>query len=65
MAAGSTEVRTADSLVKKLSIADHQQRQVDLFPMPIDKKGSTLEGVLNRGRFDRKISYKHCYDESY
>ena len=25
MAAGSTEVRTADSLVKKLSIADHQQ----------------------------------------
>jgi hypothetical protein len=37
--------------------------QASLVPMPIDKKGSALDGVLNHGRTDRMINCKHCIDE--
>ena len=38
---------TADNLVKKLWIAaDQRQLQVDLGPMPSEKKSSTLKEVL-------------------
>ena len=33
--------------------------QANLVPMLIDKKGSALESVLNRGQTDRTINCKH------
>ena len=47
MTAGRRRRITADNLVKELTMAaDQEQLQVDLGPMPIEEKSSTLREVL-------------------
>ena len=71
-AIGFARMLTEDEMVTQLfpSLEDEDwidksrlHLQANLVPMPIDKKGSTLEGVLNHGRTDRMINCKHCLDE--
>ena len=65
---------TEDEMVTQLlpSLEDEEgkdesrvQLQASYVPMPIDKKGSTLEEVLNHGRTDRMINCKHCFTRKF